>query len=90
MFAIKLLGLNLNDNVRYFDIRIVEREYMNGLYEVPPRFVDMVPCTSQHFSLTDDIRKNTANLGIESWLCPPIGYNFSLKGKYTSPDMKLL
>ena len=53
MFAIKLLGMNLNDNERYFDITMVEREIVDGLYEYDRKFVDMVPCTTQHFSLTE-------------------------------------
>ena len=50
----------------------------------------MVPCTSEHFSLTNTIKQSTSTLGIEQWMCPPIGYNFKVKGKFTSPEMNLL
>lgn len=33
MFAVKMLGVNLNDNVRFFDIVMVDRNFKNGVYE---------------------------------------------------------
>ena len=63
-FAVKLLGINLNDNIRFFDVFLVQRTYINGMYETTPKYVQMVPCTSQHFSITDSIKQSTATLGI--------------------------
>jgi hypothetical protein len=89
VFGIKLFGVNLNDNAsRLFDIVMVERHYQNGLIELPNKTISLVPCTLQHFSLTDEIEKAASTLQIENWLCPPLNYSFSLQGKFTSPDMK--
>lgn len=90
MFAVKLLGINLNDNIRFFDVYMVEHTYLSGTHEGTPKYVEMVPCTSQHFSVTDEIQQNTAGLDMYTWLCPPLGYNFNVKGKFTSDVMKLL
>ena len=32
MFAVRILGINLNDNIRFFDVFLVERTYINGMY----------------------------------------------------------
>jgi hypothetical protein len=91
MFAIQLMGLNLNNNTsRYFDIFMVERHFINGGMEMTNNTINMVPCTSKHFSLTDQIAQNFASLPSYQWLCPPLNYSFPVEGKYTSPSIKLL
>ena len=52
MFAIGILGLNLNDpNVKYFDIELIPKVLANeSFFELQK--VELVPCTIEHFSVT--------------------------------------
>jgi hypothetical protein len=85
------MGFNLNDNAsRLFDIVMVKRHFQNGYIELPNKMISLVPCTLQHFSMTDEIARTASTLHIENWLCPPLNYSFSLQGKYTSPNMQLI
>ena len=84
LFTVGMLGVNLNDPTwRYFDIQMVEVMQVGSIFS-DVRSIDMVPCTEQHFAMTDTLQGNFNTT--ESWrrLCPPLDSNFDIFGKLTS------
>ena len=88
LFTVGMLGVNLNDPTwRYFDIQMVEVMQVGSIFS-DVRSIDMVPCTEQHFAMTDTLQGNFNTT--ESWrrLCPPLDSNFDIFGKLTSNASK--
>lgn len=57
MFAVGILGVNLNDpNHRYFDVSIIDHSIKRGNVQVSNNKIDMVPCTIDHFSINPEIK----------------------------------
>jgi hypothetical protein len=71
------MGLDLNDpNERYFDISLIERVWSIGAVEVSNKSVSLVPCTEQHFAITDELKSTFHEAPAVRWLCPPLSYSF--------------
>ena len=88
MFAIGITGINLAGSQRYFDISLRDRtntKYSNGTKTSVKLSVPLEPCTLSHWEgVSESITESYTSLSFSEWLCPPIGYNFALEGKYTS------
>ena len=84
MFAIGVIGFDLNNATeRYFTIEMIEKQAVNETY-TDLRTVSLVPCTTEHFGQTDQIRNNFLTMGMDRRLCPELNYTFSIFGKETS------
>lgn len=54
MFAVGVMGLNINNSThRYFDLEMVEVGYSNLTSVYKNNSVALVPCTKEHFSVTE-------------------------------------
>jgi hypothetical protein len=96
MFAVGILGLDLNDpTIRYFDFFLLANHIIKGMNNSvgltrSQVSVPLVPCTKQHFSASPDMVANFDTLLSNRWLCPPFNYAFNLYGKFTSLEMEYL
>lgn len=92
VFAIGIMGLDLNDNTkRYFDISLISVHYSSGLLKDSVNSTDLVPCTIDHFSMSNSTSSDFNRLtSSKRWLCPPVNSTFTLRGRYTSTNLNLL
>jgi hypothetical protein len=86
MFGIEIWRQNLSSPVRYFDL--VPQVYVEEAGVNTPITIDLVQCTKEHWSSMPDVVKNFDKLQMSGWLCPPIGAEYEIFGKYTSDFYK--
>jgi hypothetical protein len=88
MFGIEVWRQNLSSPVRYFDITLYLDVENAGISN--PVKIDLVQCTMGHWASMPDLLKNFDKLQVGGWLCPPIGAQYDIMGKYTSDLYKQL
>jgi hypothetical protein len=82
MFGIEIWHQNLSSPVRYFDVLLhLDVEHAGISTPVP---VDLVACTREHWASMPDLVGNFEKLQVGGWLCPAIGSQYDIRGKYTS------
>ena len=84
MFGIFLLGFDLHDPVnfpKFFNFTLLQETYTNG-FRISSRIdVPLVRCTPQHFDFTPELSNLYTKIGFHTGFCPPLDYEFTLKGK---------
>ncbi len=89
MFTIGIMGIDLNDPTRrYFNIQIVDTHVGAGGVILGTNFVDLEPCTREHFSMSQKLIDNYENMTAARRLCPPMNYSTTIYGKFTSKEMQ--
>jgi hypothetical protein len=87
MFAISLLGFDMNEGDRWFDIYMQFRSYGDGMRN--KTYVPLVPCEKDIWVNIDESFGDVYDrLGFDEWLCPENGSVFELEGKFTSEYFK--
>lgn len=91
MITVGIMGLDITDPTkRYFDIQIVETHGGAGGVVFETNTINLEPCTIEHFSITQKLKDNFANMNALKRLCPPLNYSYDLYGKFTSKEMQFL
>ncbi|CAD8212437.1 unnamed protein product [Paramecium pentaurelia] len=102
MFAVQIDQVNFTTNP-YFNITVEQRGYIrdeNGTQvKLPPLYVDLVPCTLEHFKPIFD-QYNTSfedqfkQYNLNNFLCPnlnhPLTSNMTVGGAWTSREFSFL
>lgn len=85
MFGVFVYGIDLNTPVyRLFDITLHQQFYSTGHVLINDTTVPLVQCTEEHFKFDDQLKEMYGKLKLNIGLCPPLGYEFKLRGKLTS------
>jgi hypothetical protein len=85
MFAVTIWGVNLTESYKYFDVDIVQETYKGINNRVSSNTIKMVPCTPEHFSFGEELAKTYDNFNLSGSLCPPLGQQLHVRGKWESP-----
>jgi hypothetical protein len=84
MFLIHINHVNLSATPRLFDVYVTQDWYKSGYVLQNSTDIPLEPCTGAHANFSDKVRSTiTAFPEIHS-LCPQIGQEFTIKGKYAS------
>ncbi len=93
MFGLRVTDLlqtmiNLNQAKRYFDLSlIITKIESSQIQSLTP--VATVPCTVEHWKKFPTIQAKFDKLQMNKWLCPPLDFNFTIKGSLSSSSASL-
>ena len=54
MFAIGIFQVDLNSNLRYFDVKVLQQYYSSGFELLSSEEIQLKPCIQKHFYLNDE------------------------------------
>ena len=83
MFAVIVRDFNLSGVSKLFDV-VVEQQFYQNSYFLNSTPIIMEQCTDAHFHFASNIWNLGRKLPLSMGLCPKIGQNFSVQGKFTS------
>lgn len=84
MFGVMINQLDLNASPRLFDVNITQEFYSTGYTLINSTSIPMVQCTSQHFAFNQDLININSRFPTTSALCPQLGQDLTVKGKFSS------
>jgi hypothetical protein len=85
MFGVQILGVDLTDSTRYFDIKFIESYETSGnVYHY--KEIPLERCTKEHWRNHQNVLDRFDTLSTQEWLCPPIGTSINLFGKFSSSN----
>ena len=84
MFGIMIKNIDLNAESKLFDIALTQEIYSSGNVLLNSTDVPLVQCTSEHFAFNEDLNQIQNKIPINLGLCPQIGQEVVVKGKYSS------
>ena len=91
MFAIFISGIDFTDtSQRIFDVSLLQQAATPLDATVVSTEIQMELCTRDHFAFNAQLENQFDELGMNDWLCPPLGYQMKLKGRATSQNSKRL
>lgn len=73
----------MNGPRRYFDIQVMQYTIQYGFITGQPQ-LPMEACNDQHWSMLPDLVDNKDKLKYSTWLCPPLGSQFTIQGGFFS------
>ena len=83
----KINGMDLTTNPRYFDIKVQQCTYRQGVVGCAP--VTMEKCTRAHWAKLGNLTENFFELyRMSESLCPSLGFNVDLQGRFSFPEFK--
>jgi hypothetical protein len=67
---------------------VITNIYTENAGIATPNAITLVQCTPDHWTSMPNVVGNFDKLKMSGWLCPPIGAQYELVGKYTSDFYK--
>ena len=85
MFGVAIQFLDMNiPNLTYFDFELRQNFRSPGFVDINSTVVPLVQCTEAHWDFSETIKTAFRQFYGERWLCPPLGYEFTVGGKVIS------